>query len=516
MAVKSKPSADVEGELAEFIAGFFADPLGFVMAAFPWGEPTLPDGSPNPLAKKTGPEQWQREELVRLGEHIKQNQICVQLGIDMFVYRLAMASGHGVGKSAFVAWIVLFLMSTRVDTRMAVTASTQFQLEDKTWPELAKWKDLCITGHWFTWTATTLSFSAYPEEKRKNYRATAATVSETNTEAFQGLHNEGKTVAVIFDEASGVLPKIWEVAEGALTDGEAFFFAFGNPTQPDGEFADCFTEHAHMYNLRSVDSRSVSFTNKNALEDIIKKYGADSDEARVRVYGQFPRTSFESFIPGECFEVSAGREDAYPDQDAPLIMGVDGSRNPAGDKFRISFRRGRDARTIPSLEFPGMKTLEAVRVVSTEADKWQPDAIVIEGTGPTTGLIDVLKDRGYPVIEVWPGASQPREQKFQNNRAEWWWMFREWMWEEGVLPNDKALREQVCGVQYAYHKHSQKLIMEAKAEMISRGLPSPDWADSLVLTFAVRIRRRNRNLHHQHRRQQLAIMQDDPLQEIPL
>ena len=153
-----KISVDKERELAEFIAGFYADPYGFVMAVFPWGEPQLPDGSFNPLHDKDGPEDWQREELIALGEHIKKNMVLTDLGLDMEVYRLAIASGHGIGKSAFVSWIILFLMSTRVDTRMAVTASTQFQLEDKTWPELSKWHNLMLNKHWFLWSATALSF----------------------------------------------------------------------------------------------------------------------------------------------------------------------------------------------------------------------------------------------------------------------------------------------------------------------------------------------------------------------
>lgn len=509
-------SIEAERELAEFIAQFYADPLGFVMAVFPWGEPTLPDGSFNPLHDKT-PEKWQREELIALGEHIKENQIRLDLGLQTTVYRLAMASGHGVGKSAFVAWIILFLMSTRVDTRMAVTASTQFQLEDKTWPELAVWLNRAINKHWFTWTATALSFAAYPEDRRKNYRATAATVSETNTEAFAGLHNEGRTVAVVFDEASGVLSKIWEVADGALTDGEAFFFAFGNPTRPDGEFADCFERHKELYRTRHVDSREVSFTNKNALNDIIKKYGIDSDEARVRVLGMFPSNSESGFFPTDCIDAAMSREDAY-DPDAPLIMGVDGSRSPTGDRFRISYRQGRDARSLPSLSLPGMRTKEAVRVITREADKTRPDAIVIEGTGPTTGIIDMLRDLGYPVHEVYPGAPSSRKDEFQNNRAEWMWELREWMWERGVLPpivdgpntgNGQNLRTEMLGIRYGYQRQTAKMFIEPKEDMKKRGLPSPDETDSLMLTFAVRVARRDRNQYHRARHR--AILEEDPL-----
>lgn len=506
----SNLSLDKERELAQFISGFYADPLGFVMAVFPWGEPTLLDGTFNPLHDKTGPEQWQREELIALGKHIEDNMIRTEIGLQMEVYRLAVASGHGIGKSAFVSWIILFLMSTRVDTRMAVTASTQFQLEDKTWPELSKWHNLMLNRHWFAWSATALSFAAYPEEKRKNYRATAATVSDTNTEAFAGLHNEGKTVAIVFDEASGVYPKIWEVADGALTDGEAFFFGFGNPTKPDGEFADCFDKHAHMYRTRHVDSREVSFTNKNALRDIINKYGPDSDEAKVRVYGQFPSQSFNGFIMADAIEEACQRE-LHADSGAALIMAIDVARFGT-DKTIFKFRQGRDARSIPSLKFGKLSTVKVAELAALEINAKRPDAVVIESTGPGSGVIDILRDKGYRITEVHPGSAAIKHEHFMNKRAEYWDRMREWLYERGCIEDDPDLKEQLKTIKYTLDRHEQRIKLEAKEDMKKRGLPSPDEADSLALTFAVQIARRDRNNAHSANRKRRAVMQDDPLE----
>lgn len=502
-------SVQKERELAEFISQFYNDPYGFVLAVFPWGEPTLPDGSFNPLHDKSGPEDWQRAELEQVGQHIKNNMILRDLGLDMEVYRSATASGHGIGKSAIVSWIIWFLMSTRVDTRMAVTASTQFQLEDKTWPELSKWRDLAINKHWFDWTATGLTFAAYPDEKRKNYKATAATVSETNTEAFAGLHNEGKTVAVIFDEASGVLSKIWEVADGALTDGEAFFWAFGNPTKPDGEFADCFDKNSHMYHTRHVDSREVSFTNKNALNDIIRKYGDDSDEAKVRVKGQFPSQSFNGFIMADGVQSAVDRPE-HGDPGAALIMAIDVARF-GNDKSVIKFRQGRDARSIPALKFGKLSTVQLAEIAAREINAKRPDAVVIESTGPGAGVIDILRDKGYRIVEVHPGSAAVNHQHFVNKRAEYWSHMRDWIYDQGCLEDDAELKAQLISIMYTLDRHEQRIKLEAKEDMKKRGLPSPDEADTLALTFAVNVARRDRNNQHRSSRGRLALMQDDPL-----
>lgn len=488
----SKYSPKTEKQLADLIANFYTDPYGFVMAAYPWGEPTLPGGAPNPLAHKTGPEPWQRRLLVAMGDHIRENTELTRIGLEREVWRSARASGHGVGKSALVAWLVQFFMSTRVNTRIGVTANTQKQLEDKTWPELAKWHNLLLTKHWFTWTATSYYFSQYPEDQRKNYMATAMTVSEHNTEAFAGLHNEAGTVVVIFDEASGIIAKIWEVAFGALTDGEGFFLAFGNPTQPTGEFADCFDKYTYMYNTENVDSRSVSHTNKQALNDIIRRYGVDSDEVKVRVLGQFPSQSFNGFISVDAVNDAFNREH-FPDAGAALIMAIDVARF-GGDEIVFGFRQGRDARSRRMLAFKGLSTTKTTEIALKLIGQHRPDAVVIESTGPGAGVIDQLRDRGVKVIEVHPGAAAHEPLHYFNRRSEIWSLMRDAINDWLCMYDDPVMFEQTTKILYTLDRHEQRTKLEAKEEYMSRtGLSSPDRADTLALTFAVNIARRDAN-----------------------
>jgi len=508
-----KLSVKSEQELAEFIAEFYSDPLGYVMAVYPWGQPFIYDDEGNeirnPLADRKGPEPWQCELLEDVGAHIKNNAMLTQMGLDPLIFRSAISSGHGVGKSAVVSWLISFFMGTRVDTRGAVTASTQNQLEDKTWPELAKWHNLSLVKHWFVWTATTYSFAPYPEERRKNYRTTAASVSKDNTEAFAGLHNEGRTVFVIFDEASGVPSKIWEVAEGALTDGEGFFFAFGNPTQPQGSFPDCFDKHADMYRTRYIDSREVSFTNKNQLADIIKKYGEDSDEVKVRVKGQFPEQSFNGFMLRTPVQEAMLKEVQY-DSGAGLVMAIDVARF-GDDRTVFGYRQGRDARSRPFKVFKGLSTTRVAELAIREINIEKPDAIVIESTGPGAGVIDILRDRGYKVHEVHPGSKAIEYEHYVNKRAEMWGKFRDAIYDgKVVLPEDDELREELTTIMYTMDRFEQKIQLEAKRDMKKRGLPSPDKGDTLALTFAVNIARRDRNRAYGVARN-MAAHDDNPL-----
>ena len=127
-------------------------------------------------------------------------------------------------------------MSTRPHLSGVVTANTMSQLSTKTWRELALWYKRLINRHWFKWSATKFWHVEHPE----TWAVHATPNSEHNSEAFAGLH--AKYVLMIFDEASAIPDKIWEVAEGALTDSdtEIIWLAFGNPTRSTGRFRECF------------------------------------------------------------------------------------------------------------------------------------------------------------------------------------------------------------------------------------------------------------------------------------
>jgi hypothetical protein len=122
--MRAAAARDLEQELLEDIAGFFNDPLGFVHYAYPWGEP-------GPLSDETGPDEWQTGFLIGLGRQVKAGA-----GLSDAI-RMAVASGHGVGKTAVIAWVVQWFLSTREFPQVVVTASTQSQLSTKTWRELA-------------------------------------------------------------------------------------------------------------------------------------------------------------------------------------------------------------------------------------------------------------------------------------------------------------------------------------------------------------------------------------------
>ena len=443
---------------------YACDPLGFAHDLFPWGE--------GALMHHTGPRTWQADILTVIGDHLSSETTrCKPL-------RIAVASGPGIGKSALVGMIVDWSMSTCPETRVVVTANTEAQLRTKTWPEISKWVRLAANGD--LWNVPAMSM--YEKGHEKSWRADASPWSENNTESFAGLHNEGRRIVLIMDEASGISDKVWEVAEGALTDAntEIIWIAFGNPTRNTGRFRECFGKNRHLWITRQIDSRTVEGVNREYLDEIVNSYGEDSDFSRVRVRGVFPRAGSNQFIASDVVDAAKNRI-VEVDRGAPLIMGVDIARF-GDDKCVIRFRKGRDGKVLEPIKWRDRDTHFSANKIAEAITQWKPDAVFIDGGGVGGGVVDMLKAWNYRVIEVNFGGTAGNEGDYANKRAEMWGLCRDWL-PTGAIDDDHELVDDLIGPEYGFDKDG-RIQLEKKEDMKKRGLASPDDGDALVLTFA--------------------------------
>ena len=457
-------SPQFEEELAEAIAGFYDDPLGFVLFVFPWGE------KGTELEKHDGPDKWQVEMLEAIRDDI-------QADPDNYTIRDATASGHGIGKSAVTSWLILWAMSTRPNMSGVVTANTTNQLNTKTWRELAIWWKRAINGHWFKWTATRFFHVEHPE----TWFTAAIPNTEQNSEAFAGLHSEHNLI--IYDEASAIPDKIWEVSEGAMTDPRAIWMCFGNPTRNTGRFRECFATDAHRWRTRKVDSRTCKMTNKKELSEWVDTYGEDSDFVRVRIRGEFPRAGSMQFIPSDVVDMAIAREVQFEAHyHMPIVIACDVARY-GDDKTVIMARQGR--KLIGMWKYRELNTMEVAREVAVKIREIRPAVTFVDEVGVGAGVIDRLRQLGYTIIGVNAGSKPDDEETYYNKRAEMWDRARKWLREGGDIPNDNELRASLIGVEYGYsdNRTGERLRLERKADMKKRGLDSPDEGDALAYTF---------------------------------
>jgi len=465
--------------LLEELASYACRPRAFVRWAFPWGE------AGSELEKRTGPEKWQDDLLAHIEAQLLAG-LRNETQIISEALQIAVRSGHDIGKSALVCWIAWWALSTREDTKGVITANTEKQLRLKLWAEMSKWGRLFIARQFFKTTAT--SIQASDPDREKEWRIDAIPWSEDNPEAFAGLHNYGKRVLVIFDEASGIVDKIWETIDGVMNekDTELLWIATGNPTRNVGRFRECFTPEGQgqFWHTFKVDSREVSFTNKERIERAIALWGEDSDYIKVRWLGEFPSSSAAQLIPSDDLRAAMNRAPQSLYGEA-LIMAVDVARY-GDDESVITFRRGKDARTIPALRYRGLNNVELGNQVATLMGVHSPDAVFVDGGGVGGGVIDFLRHLGHSPVEVQFGsaASVPLGgERAANKRAEMYLSFRTWLREGGCIENSQDLLKQFLAIEYTHSKAKNMgdaIVLTPKEEMED----SPDWADSLVMTFA--------------------------------
>lgn len=452
-------SRDIDAFLHKQAHEFRHNPLGFIYFAF--DEINIYD--------------WQIDVLKKIGVALKKGDADKHQAI-----KSAVSSGHGIGKSALVAWLILWAMTTEADTKGVITANTETQLKSKTWAELGKWYNVFRYKNWFKFTATAL-FSSNTDYER-TWRIDMIPWSERNTEAFAGLHNMGKRILLIYDEASAIPDAIWEVSEGALTDEdtEIIWCVFGNPTRNSGRFRECFGRLKYRWNHVQIDSRDVPGTNKSQIQQWIDDYGEDSDFVRVRVKGVFPRAGDNQFIPADIVIDAAERKlNRSIWGQAHKFIGVDVAR--FGSDQSVILRRQGD-KVFEPVCYRGIDTMELAGFVYEQYKDWQADTIFIDGVGVGGGVVDRLTQLALPVIDVQAGAQAKDKRMYINVRAEMWGQMRDWLRGEVELPKNQELIDELTQPEYGFNAKMQ-IQLESKDDMKKRGLSSPDIADSLALTF---------------------------------
>lgn len=461
-AEKRDPDEDILDAAAEYQF----DPQGWSLFAWDWGQGNLKD--------MDGPREWQANINAEIRQHLNSENRYQPL-------QIAVASGHGIGKSAEMGMLANWAMSCFADCKIVATANTESQLRTKTSPEIGKWFRSSITSHWFDVQA--MSVKARDAEHSDLWRLDFVAWSAHNTEAFAGLHNKDKIIVLMFDEASKIADSVWEVAEGALTDENTIiiWIVFGNPTQNTGRFRECFRRHRRRWIHKQIDSRSVPGTNKKKLDQWVEDYGEDHDFVKVRVRGMFPSASAKQFISVDDVDAAQKvhlRREQY--DFAPKIIGVDPAWT-GDDELVIYFRQGLYSKMLLTMPRNDNDILVANHVARFE-DELEADAVFID-LGHGTGIYSagITLGRTWQLVSF---AEKSVDRGCLNKRAEMWKGMRDWIKSGGAIdPKDDVLYQDLIGPELIARVDG-KLQLESKEDMKTRGLPSPNRADALGLTFA--------------------------------
>lgn len=310
----------------------------------------------------------------------------------------------------------------------------------------------------------------------------------TRMEAFQGWHAEN--IMVIFDEASGISPKIYEAALGAMAGGHVVrFVLIGNPTQNSGPFYDAFKDptfnkiRISAYDVPNVAQRRQvvpGLITHDWVEEMATKYGEESDIFKVRVLGEFPKNAADTLISIDQVEraINADRE-WLNDEDE--YIGLDVARYGDDDSAFV-YRAGNKARVLET--YNGNNLMQTAGKAVRYLREYPGARLFIDVVGVGAGVYDRLKEQpgiSSRVYGVNSGGKARQDADYVNIRVESWVNIREWL-RDAILEKHEGWY-QLGNPRYKITSNG-KLQLESKDDMKKRGVKSPDVADALALTLS--------------------------------
>ncbi len=432
--------------------------------------------------------------------------------------RTAVKSCHGAGKSFTAARTCVWFLQNFANSVVLTTAPSYQQVQDVLWKEIRlAWakanKDL-VVGR---------LFDGQPRlEIDKTWFCHGFATDDPSN--FQGTH--APHVLIIFDEACGISPKIWQALDGNLSSEHVRFLSIGNPTDPSNNFFDeCASPATNTITISAFDTPNFTafgitdediitgewehkvtgrlpypeLTTPAWVADTLAKHGHESAYYQSRVLGEFPQQSTDSLIQMSWItRAKAILKRPRADEVTKVDVGVDVARTGDDETVISAFAWLEDEPQQVLLRPYTHQDTEATadQCMSTARDlhRMFPDAIVtfrVDADGLGAGVYDKLhrlsRDHALAwlkVHEVRNGASPRNTELFKNARAEMWWHTRT-LFEEGRvgLLDDVLQESQLVSVKFSYADREQ-IRIERKEEAKRRGVKSPDRADATMMALA--------------------------------
>lgn len=418
----------------------------------------------------------------------------------VFAYpRVAVASASSTSKSHTAARVAVAFLYLFTPSTVITTAPTFRQVESILWREIRE-----------AWGSAKVELGGQLKatEIHINEKWFAIGLSTDEPERFQGLHNEN--VLVIGDEASGLSPDVYVAMENPLSSGNAHQLLIGNPTQPVGDFRDCFESPAksplykqfHIscfdtpnfteFGIDMEDIRRGTYKEKIESRPLPRPYLISPDWVYERFQewgennilfqcyclGKFPEAGVNTLVPA--WVVDYCMETVKIEPKGQLIASLDVSRY-GDDETVFGVRQGNKVIAIEAWShqdttFTAGRTARFLR-------EYQPVVTIIDAVGVGAGVVDNLKANGFEVQE-YNGAEKPLDTElFGNSRAEDYWHLQGMLKKAEIdLPPHPKMKSQLADLRYRYDIKN-RLFIESKEQARNRGVNSPDYADMLCMLF---------------------------------
>jgi hypothetical protein len=415
------------------------------------------------------------------GKHLTWQQHDILLAVEEALKggkkRISVRSGHGIGKSATLAMLILWYLFCYKDAQVPCTAPTSDQIHDILWKEVAKWLNLMPqpVREKYEWTNGYIRITESPE----TWFARAKTARKENPEALAGVH--GDFVMYIVDEASGVPEEIFNTAEGALTGDNVLVILISNPTRLIGYFYDSHHKDKESWQTLGFSSIDSPLVDKEYVSRIISKHGEDSDEYKIRVLGEFPR---EDTMDDKGYIALFSENDIKISDTEEFIgerrLGIDPS-GEGDDKTVWVIRDNFKAKIVAVEKVSNASSIAQKTMTLMQHYQVKGEHTYIDNFGAGANVAQELALAGIRVKAINVGDKPSDEEMFLNRRAEASWRVKQWFRKGGELVDHKGWDE-ILTIRYRKELSGKMKIM-GKLEMKKEGIKSPDHYDALMMTF---------------------------------
>lgn len=417
-----------------------------------------------------------------LGGDPHPNQIEMLLAYQRGDRFIAMRSGHRVGKTTTLAWIILHQMVCRFPQKTVCTAPTTKQLFEALYSETVTWfrKLKPDVQALYEVKSEEIVLKASPTESFVSFRTSSA----EKPEALAGVHS--RYVLLICDEASGIPEPIYEGAIGSMGNPHATQILAGNPVRRTGLFYDVFHKAAlrEKWTLFHVSSKGHPNVDQALVEEVAARYGENSNAYRVRVLGEFPLVDDDTVIPWELIEAALHR-DVKP-KNIRSIWGLDVAYK-GKDATALAKRRG-NVLEEPTQIWRGKDTMQTSGLIKLEWDNTplskRPEYIFVDAIGYGAGVADRLRELGLPAIAINVSEIAALNDKYERLRSELWFRGREWLAKKDcALAGDEELAHELALPTWDVTSTGKAKVEDKRMMRKRTGEPSPNRADAFLLTL---------------------------------
>lgn len=430
---------------------------------------------------------WQQAEFAKA---------CQKLGA-----RVAVASGHGTGKSQMLAWLLDWNMRVFPFSNAVLTATNIEQARSVVWKYLdgviGRMETLYPWQRGF-FVKETKRYFALPY--KDSWYVLPKTASKSAPENMAGQHNAN--LMIVVDEASGVDDAIHGVLRGALTQRRNRYIMTSQPTRPSGHFADAMRRLSKtadpingIYDAITMNSEESEIVSLEFLQEKLIEYGGHhSPEYQIKVLGNFPDNMEGYLIPRSRVLDCQYYDIKMPDGDWGYVLLADvaeGVHRDSSVAHIVRMSGQGDNRIVESLEceeFKDVNEKEFGRILASKFHEYSNLTIAVDGDGAGRAVILDLEEMGIHVEQIhWglPCHSQTAQRRYANLRAFAHCQLRTAIFEKRFKgPKLKNFIEQASRLPYKLDERGRYTMMP-KDKMRSEGIHSPDICDTCCFAFLV-------------------------------